>query len=105
MINVEVVYATPEKQTLLTVSLFENCTVAEAIMQSEILKQFSELHLEFLNVGIFSTPCTLDRCVKNGDRIEIYRPLQHDPKEARRQRAFLFSAIASSSKNGADLVA
>ncbi|MDD5229266.1 MAG: RnfH family protein [Methylococcales bacterium] len=87
MINVEVAYATPEKQTLLAVSLFENCTVAEAIVQSGILKQFSELHLEFLNVGIFSTPCALERNVKNGDRIEIYRPLQNDPKDARRQRA------------------
>lgn len=87
MINVEVVYAKPDKQTLLTVSLSENCTVAEAILQSGILTQFSELNLETLAVGIFSTPCALDRIVKNGDRIEIYRPLQHDPKEARRQRA------------------
>jgi putative ubiquitin-RnfH superfamily antitoxin RatB of RatAB toxin-antitoxin module len=87
MINVEVAYAKPEKQTLLTVSLFENCTIAEAIVQSGILKQFSELHLEFLNVGVFSTTCTLERNVKDGDRIEIYRPLQHDPKDARRQRA------------------
>lgn len=87
MINVEVVYAKPEKQTLLTVSLSENRTVAEAIVQSGILAQFSELKLEALNVGIFSTPCALDRIVKNGDRIEIYRPLQHDPKDARRQRA------------------
>jgi putative ubiquitin-RnfH superfamily antitoxin RatB of RatAB toxin-antitoxin module len=45
--------------------------------------------LEALAVGIFSTPCALDRIVKNGDRIEIYRPLQNDPKEARRQRATL----------------
>jgi putative ubiquitin-RnfH superfamily antitoxin RatB of RatAB toxin-antitoxin module len=87
MINAEVVYAKPEKQTLLTVLLSENRTVAEAIVQSGILTQFSELNLEALAVGIFSTPCALDRIVKNGDRIEIYRPLQHDPKDARRQRA------------------
>ncbi len=87
MINVEVVYAKPEKQTLLMVSLSANRTVAEAIVQSGILAQFSELNLDTLNVGIFSTPCALDRIVKNGDRIEIYRPLQHDPKDARRQRA------------------
>ncbi len=87
MINVEIVYAKPEKQMLLTVSLSTNRTVAEAIVQSGILSQFSELKLETLHVGIFSMPCALDRSVKNGDRIEIYRPLQHDPKEARRQRA------------------
>ncbi|MEI6746575.1 MAG: RnfH family protein [Methylococcaceae bacterium] len=87
MISVEVVYAKPEIQTLLSVSVDENRTVAEAIVQSEILNQFSELDLKTLSVGIFSTPCKLDRVVKNGDRIEIYRPLQNDPKDARRQRA------------------
>ena len=87
MISVEVVYAKPEIQTLLSVSVDENRTVAEAIVQSEILNQFSELDLKTLSVGIFSTPCKLDHVVKNGDRIEIYRPLQNDPKDARRQRA------------------
>jgi hypothetical protein len=54
------------------------------------LTQCSELEQQevtSLNVGIFSIPCALDREVKQGDRIEIYRPLRHDPKEARRIRA------------------
>jgi putative ubiquitin-RnfH superfamily antitoxin RatB of RatAB toxin-antitoxin module len=90
MINAEVVYATPERQILLPVTLPENCSVIDAISLSGILPQFDELvrkDIASLNVGIFSIPCALDREVKQGDRIEIYRPLRHDPKEARRIRA------------------
>lgn len=87
MMEVEVVYATPEKQTLLVVHVPQKTNVAEAIELSGIVSQFPELKLEILNVGIFSTPCALERELKHGERIEIYRPLQNDPKEARRQRA------------------
>ncbi len=87
MINIEIAYAKPEKQTLIAISVSENCIVKNAILQSGILTQFPEIDLEIVKVGIFSTPCTLEKIVENGDRIEIYRPLQTDPKEARRQRA------------------
>ena len=87
MIYVEVVYATPEKQTLLTVHLPKQSTVSSAIMKSGILLEYAELELESLNLGIFSTPCTLEKILMVGDRIEIYRPLQTDPKDARRKRA------------------
>jgi putative ubiquitin-RnfH superfamily antitoxin RatB of RatAB toxin-antitoxin module len=87
MVDVEIAYATPEKQTLISISVSENCTVSEAILQSKILLEYPKLKLELLNVGIFSTPCTLEKVVEDGDRIEIYRPLQVDPKDARRQRA------------------
>lgn len=87
MIDVEVVYATPKKQTLLIVHVPPKSNVADAIKYSGILLQFPELKLETLNVGIFSMPCELGREVKPNERIEIYRPLQNDPKEARRQRA------------------
>jgi len=87
MIEVEVVYATPEKQTLLTVRVAEKSTVAHTILESGMLAQFPKLNLDTLKVGIFSTICALEREVKTGDRIEIYRSLQNDPKDARRQRA------------------
>ncbi len=87
MINIEIVYAKPEKQTLLSLSVAENCTVSEAILQSNILADFPDCDINTASVGIFSTPCTLETIVQSGDRIEIYRPLQTDPKEARRQRA------------------
>ncbi|MSR16808.1 MAG: RnfH family protein [Methylococcaceae bacterium] len=87
MIKVEIAYAKPEKQVLISILVTENCTVGNAILESEILTQFSELNLDLLSLGIFSTPCTLEKKVEDGDRIEIYRPLQTDPKDARRQRA------------------
>ena len=90
MINAEIVYATPKKQLLLAITLPAHCNVADAIKLSGILTQCSELEQQevtSLNVGIFSIPCSLEREVKQGDRIEIYRPLRHDPKEARRMRA------------------
>lgn len=87
MINVEIVYATSEKQTLLAIQIPEKSTVADTIIKSGILAQIPDIKLEALNVGIFSTPCELNHLVKHGDRIEIYRPLQNDPKDARRQRA------------------
>ncbi len=87
MINVEIAYAKPEKQMLISISVAENCSVSEAILQSGILQAFPEIDLNSANVGIFSTLCSLEKIVENGDRIEIYRPLQTDPKDARRQRA------------------
>lgn len=87
MINVEIAYAKPEKQMLISISVAENCTILEVILQSGMLQAFPEIDLDSANVGIFSTLCSLEKIVENGDRIEIYRPLQTDPKDARRQRA------------------
>lgn len=87
MINVEIAYAKPEKQTLISISVAENCTVSEAILQSGILAECLEIDLKTANVGIFSKACALNQFVQDGDRIEIYRALQIDPKAARRERA------------------
>lgn len=87
-ISVEVAYAAPKKQVILTVHSNEQAlTVEQAIEQSGILKQFPEIDLEKNKVGIFSKPCTLTTPLRKGDRVEIYRPLIADPKEIRRQRA------------------
>lgn len=87
-ITVEVAFATPKKQIILTVrSSEQEFTVEQAIAQSGILKRFPEIDLEKNKVGIFSKPCTLTTPLRTGDRVEIYRPLIADPKEIRRQRA------------------
>jgi putative ubiquitin-RnfH superfamily antitoxin RatB of RatAB toxin-antitoxin module len=87
MVNVEVAYAKPEEQVIVTVAMEEGVTVEAAIKASGLLELFPEIVLFELNAGIFGTACKLDQPVREGDRIEIYRPLVHDPKEARRQRA------------------
>jgi len=86
-ILVEVVYATPARQKLLTVKVPANSTVEAAIHHSGILKEFPEIDLAVNKVGIFAKACKLDTTLREKDRIEIYRPLIADPKEVRRQRA------------------
>ncbi|WP_027150047.1 RnfH family protein [Methylobacter tundripaludum] len=87
MVNVEVAYAKPEQQVIVTVAMEEGATVEAAIKTSGLLELFPEIVLSELKAGIFGVACKLDQLVREGDRIEIYRPLVHDPKEARRQRA------------------
>lgn len=86
-IEVEVAYGEPERQFLLTVSVPEGATVAEAIEASGIRQQASSLELAPDRVGIFGRKVTLEQVLKAGDRVEIYRPLIADPKEVRRARA------------------
>lgn len=88
MIEVEVAYATPERQEIVIVSLAVGASVAEAINASGLRQKFPELGLGELAVGLFAKPCQLlDQTLAPGDRVEIYRPLLNDPKDARRQRA------------------
>lgn len=89
MIDVEVVYAAVDRQTLLSVAVPAGTTVRAALMQSGIGEGVAELNLAECPVGIFGKVITDadTRPVQPGDRIEIYRPLLADPKEVRRLRA------------------
>lgn len=87
MVTVDIVYALPTRQTLLTLHLPEKTTVEEAIYQSNILTYYPEIDLKHNKVGIFSKVVKLNTLLKNGDRIEIYRDLIADPKTIRRKRA------------------
>lgn len=87
MVNIEVAYAKPEEQAIVTLVMEDGATVEAAIKASRLLERFPEIGLSGLKTGIFGVACKLDQPVREGDRIEIYRPLVHDPKEARRQRA------------------
>lgn len=86
-LNVEVTYALPEKQYLLPVKIAEGATVEDAIIASGILALRADIDLKKNKVGIFSRPVKLGDTLKEGDRVEIYRPLIADPKELRRKRA------------------
>lgn len=86
-IDITVAYAKPDSQVEIPLSVEENCTVALAIRRSGILEQFPEIELGSATVGIYSRKVALDALLSAGDRIEIYRPLLIDPKQARRLRA------------------
>ena len=87
--KVMVVYATPVQRHLLAVDLVDGATVADAVNASGLLKLEPDLRLESARIGIWNRLCRLDARLRDGDRVEIYRPLQVDPKEARRIRAEL----------------
>ena len=87
MINVEVVYSIGKFVELIPLSVSEGTTVIEAIRQSGMIQLHPEVEINSDNIGIYSRLCTEDTVLKEGDRIEIYRPLKADPKEARHQRA------------------
>lgn len=86
-INIEIVYASPTEQCLLALTVPADSTLRDAIEASGILQTFPELELNELRVGVFSKPRELTDLVQEGDRIEIYRRLLIDPKEARRIKA------------------
>ena len=87
MPKVEVIYATPERQALYAVSVAAGATVRDAIERSGVLTAFPEIDLARNRVGIHGKLATLATPLRDEDRVEILRPLQADPKEARRQRA------------------
>ena len=85
-ISVEVVYALPERQILLALEVAPGTTVHEAIEQSGIAQYFSGVDAGG-RCGIFGKRVKRGAILKEGDRIEIYRPLIADPKDSRRRRA------------------
>jgi putative ubiquitin-RnfH superfamily antitoxin RatB of RatAB toxin-antitoxin module len=86
-IQVEVAYANSAKQVLKTLVVPHTYTVEQTILAADILDEFSEIDLTCNCIGIFGKKVTLTTRLTDGDRIEIYRPLQIDPKHARRLRA------------------
>ena len=86
-ISVEVVFAEPGKQSLLEVELRAGATVAEAIQESAIASRHTAFNLEDLATGVWGRPVARTHPLRDGDRVELYRELQIDPREARRQLA------------------
>ncbi len=87
IIPIEVAYASASQSWLIPFEVEEGTTVQQAIASSGILEQCPDINLQTNKVGLFSKIIELDVLVRAGDRIEIYRPLILDPKEARRLRA------------------
>jgi len=81
---IEVAYALPDEQFLSEESVEEGTTVGEALKVSKLLKKFPDLNID--SVGIFSQEVSLDRVLREGDRIEVYRHLIANPRERRRKQ-------------------
>jgi uncharacterized protein len=93
--RVEVVYAGVDKQFIIELDLPSGTTARTALIAANIQAVFLESKFEAVGalealsdrIGIFGKPVTLETVLKEGDRLEIYRPLHQDPKELRRNRA------------------
>ena len=84
--KVLVAYARPERQEVVPVTADPGATIRQVIAASGICSRFPEIDLEIQPVGVFGLRRRLDERVREGDRIEIYRPLAEDPRQARRRR-------------------
>ncbi|QCI18801.1 RnfH family protein [Buchnera aphidicola] len=86
MIQVTVVYALPDVQYIKKIYMKSNSTVKDAIFASNLIKIVKNIKFYKNNVGIYNKIVHLNKKIKNGDRIEIYRNLIIDPKERRRKK-------------------
>lgn len=82
--RVEVVYALPAEQERVLLDLAPGSSVRDAIQASGLIER---RHLEIGRTGIWGRPVAADTRLRDGDRVEIYRPLTADPKDVRRKRA------------------
>ncbi len=87
--KVEVAYALPHEQKIIALQVEEDCTAQQAVVRSGIVELFPDIEPETAPMGIFGKaikdPATT--VLRDGDRVEIYRPLIADPKEVRAKRA------------------
>ena len=85
--KVEVVYALPAAVDAVSVTVPTGATLRDAVLASGVLERHPEIMLEKQAFGIFGKRAPLEARLSPGDRVEVYRALAMDPKEARRQRA------------------
>ena len=86
-LRVEVVYAGFERQWLAEIELAAGSTLMQAVEAAMAAGLIPDAVVDPTQLGIFGRRADADAALADGDRVEIYRPLRLDPKEARRRRA------------------
>ncbi len=86
-VAVEVVFALTDRQELVAINVPAGTSAGEAVKQSGVANKFPEQDLSECQLGIWGRPVAHDRHLQDGDRIEIYRSLLIDPRDARRRLA------------------
>ena len=89
LLRIQVCWGSPGKQLIKDMELSAPVTVEQAVRASGILEELPDITLVDNEVGVFSERRRLGDLLRDGDRVEIYRPMQVDPKTARRRRAEL----------------
>lgn len=85
--KVSVVYALPDRQIVRELVLPGGATAGSALRESGLLEEFPEINPATTPLGIYGVVVSADAMLRNGDRLEIYRPLKAEPKTARRLRS------------------
>ena len=102
-IAVEVAYALPDKQQIVRLNVPEGTTALQAVKQSQLDNVFDDLEFsDDLKLGVWGKSVSFDRVLVSGERVEIYRPLLADPKEARKARAARARAARTKSHQFSD---
>lgn len=97
MIRVTVVLALPRRQETVALELPDGSSVADAIAAARFADRFPEVDVARLKPGVWSREVRPETTLREGDRVELYRPLAADPKAARRARARLRTSTRSRS--------
>src|ERR1700681_856738 len=98
-LHIEIAYAEPQRGIVKELCLPQGSCVADALRLAALDPDFSGVDLANAALGIFGRLTRRDHPLSQGDRIEIYRPLAADPKEARRTRAQQARKKAASNKS------
>jgi putative ubiquitin-RnfH superfamily antitoxin RatB of RatAB toxin-antitoxin module len=86
-VRVSVAIALPDRQEVLELELAEGATLADALAAARVGERLPGYSAGRFAVGIWSRRKEPETRLRDGDRVEIYRPLQADPKDSRRTRA------------------
>ena len=86
-IHIEIVYAEAQQAIVKSLPMAQGARVGDALAAAACAAEFCGIDLANLPVGIFGRLARPDQELKDGDRIEIYRPLLQEPKAARRARS------------------
>lgn len=84
---VEIVYLTPTREESLRLAVAAGTTIAMLFAHPAVRARFDAAWLDTDSVGVYGKRVPPDYVLAAGDRVELYRPLRADPKEARRERA------------------
>ena len=86
-VSVELVFALPDRQVLREISVPSGSNVDDVIARGNLASEFPDQVFDDLQAGIWGHPVEREHIVRDGDRVELYRPLEMDPREARRLKA------------------
>jgi uncharacterized protein len=84
--RVTVAFALAGRQEIFELDLGAAATVADAIAAAPLASRFPGVDFDSLDVGLWGVRTARDTPLRDGDRVEVYRPLEADPKEMRRRR-------------------